>query len=165
MGRVLDDDGDRLRFRHDLIRDALYEDLPLNVRQGLHREAGQRLAGSGAPILQVAEQFARGARSGDAEAVGWLTRAARQAAPTSPDVAADLLERAIALMNPADPGRGRMLAEQAESLMLAGSSPRPRRPAASCWTAAMTLARKGPHGSASATLSCRPGGRVTRCRN
>ena len=120
MGRVLDDDGDRLRFRHDLIRDALYEDLPLNVRQGLHREAGQRLAGSGAPILQVAEQFARGARSGDAEAVGWLTRAARQAAPTSPDVAADLLERAIALMNPADPGRGRMLAEQAESLMLAG---------------------------------------------
>jgi predicted ATPase len=40
MGRVLDDDGDRLRFRHDLIRDALYEDLPLSVRRGLHREAG-----------------------------------------------------------------------------------------------------------------------------
>ena len=119
-GRVLDDDGDRLRFRHDLIRDALYEDLPLSVRRGLHREAGQRLAGSGAPILQVAEQFARGARRGDAEAVGWLTRAARQAAPTSPGVAADLLERAIGLMNPADPGRDRILAEQAESLMLAG---------------------------------------------
>ena len=39
MGRVLDD-GDRLRFRHDLIRAALYEDLPLSVRRGLHREAG-----------------------------------------------------------------------------------------------------------------------------
>ncbi len=28
-GRVLEDDGARLRFRHDLIRDAIYEDLPV----------------------------------------------------------------------------------------------------------------------------------------
>ena len=27
-GRVLEDDGDQLRFRHDLIRAAIYEDLP-----------------------------------------------------------------------------------------------------------------------------------------
>ena len=39
---VVADDGTRLRFRHDLIRDALYEDLPGSVRLGLHREAGQR---------------------------------------------------------------------------------------------------------------------------
>ena len=31
---VLDDDGDRLRFRHDLIRDAVYEDLPGSARVG-----------------------------------------------------------------------------------------------------------------------------------
>jgi AAA ATPase domain len=120
MGQVLEGDGERLRFRHDLIRDAIYEDLPLSVRRGLHREAGQRLAGSGAFILRVAEQFARGAADGDAEAIGWLTRAARQTAPTSPDVAADLLVRAIALMNPADPGRDQLLAELASSLMSAG---------------------------------------------
>ena len=36
---VVADDGRRLRFRHDLIRDALYEDLPGGVRLGLHREA------------------------------------------------------------------------------------------------------------------------------
>ena len=59
-GRVLEDDGDRLRFRHDLIRDALYEDLPPAVRRGLHREAGQRLAATGASSLQVAEHLARG---------------------------------------------------------------------------------------------------------
>src|SRR5207253_619755 len=40
--RVLEDDGTRLRFRHDLIRDAIYEDLPASVRGALHREAGQR---------------------------------------------------------------------------------------------------------------------------
>jgi DNA-binding CsgD family transcriptional regulator len=119
-GQVLEDDGDRLWFRHDLIRDAIYEDLPGSVRRGLHREAGQRLAASGAAALRVAEHLARGASQGDAEAIGWLARAAREAAPTSPDVAADLLDRATGLMHPADPGRDHLLAERASSLMWAG---------------------------------------------
>ena len=93
--RVLEDDGARLRFRHDLIRDAIYEDLPTTIRCGLHREAGQRLAQAGAPSLQVAEQFARGAGQGDTEAISWLARAAREAAARSPDVAADLMGRAV----------------------------------------------------------------------
>jgi len=118
--RVVEDDGDRLRFRHDLVRDAIYEDLPASMRIALHRDAGQRLARSGAPAVRVAEHLARGARKEDAEAIAWLTRAARQASPMSPDVAADLLERAIGLMNPADPGRDRLLAEQASSLRWAG---------------------------------------------
>ena len=119
-GRVLEEYGAVIRFRHDLIRDAIYEDLPLSVRRGLHREAGQRLARTGAPALQVAEQLARGAGQGDAEAIGWLTRAAREAAARSPDIAAGLLERAAGLMAPADPGRDRLLAERASSLMVSG---------------------------------------------
>ena len=119
-GRVLEEYGAVIRFRHDLIRDAIYEDLPLSVRRGLHREAGQRLAQTGAPALQVAEHLARGAGQGDAEAIGWLTRAAREAAARSPDIAADLLERAAGLMAPADPGRDRLLAERASSLMISG---------------------------------------------
>ena len=119
-GQVLADDGDRLRFRHDLIRAAIYEDLPLSVRRGLHREAAARLAESAAPALQVAAQFARGAGPGDATAIGWLTRAAREAAATSPDAAADLLGQALELMDPADPGRDLLLAELASSLMSAG---------------------------------------------
>ena len=121
--RVLEDDATRLRFRHDLIRDAIYEDLPGSVRRALHREAGQQLARAGHAALQVAEHLARGAAQGDTEAIGWLAQAARQAAASSPDVAADLLDRAIALMNPADPGRDRLLAERAGSLMLAGRVP------------------------------------------
>src|SRR5580692_4233550 len=118
--RVLEDDGDRLRFRHDLIRDSIYEDLAGSVRRALHREAGQRLAQAGAPALQVAEHLARGAAPGDPEAAAWLARAARQAAPRSPDVAADLLGRAAALMAAGDPGRDGLLAERASSLMWAG---------------------------------------------
>jgi len=119
-GRVLDDDDGRLRFRHDLIRDAVYEDLPATIRQGLHREAGQRLAQAGAPALQVAEHLARGAGAGDAEAAGWLAAAGREAAATSPDVAAGLFERAAGLMPAGDQGRDQLLAEQASCLMWAG---------------------------------------------
>src|SRR5207244_4135482 len=121
--RVLEDDGTRLRFRHDLIRDAIYEDLPASVRGALHREAGQRLAAAGAPAAQVAEHLARGARRGDAEAIGWLARAARQAAVTSPGVAADLFGRAIGLTRETDEGRDRLMAERAGTLMLAGRVP------------------------------------------
>ena len=121
--RVLQDDGARLRFRHDLIRDAIYEDLPSSVRGALHREAGQRLAAAGAPASQVAEHLARGAGPEDTEAIGWLVRAARQAAVASPDVAAGLFSRAIGLMSPADQGRDRLLAERAGSLMQAGRVP------------------------------------------
>ncbi|HEY6313324.1 MAG TPA: BREX system ATP-binding domain-containing protein [Streptosporangiaceae bacterium] len=117
---VIEDDGTRLRFRHDLIRDSLYEDLPQSVRRGLHREAGQRLAQAGAPTLRVARHLAKGATRGDAEAIAWLTRGAREAAATSPDIAADLLGRAIALIDPADTGRDLLLAEQAGSLTWAG---------------------------------------------
>jgi DNA-binding CsgD family transcriptional regulator len=119
---VLEDDGQRLRFRHELIHDAIYQDLAGSVRRALHREAGQRLARAGAPALQVAEHLGRGALTGDPEAVTWLTRAARQAAPRSPEVAADLLSRAARLMAAGDPGRDRLLAERASSLMWAGRS-------------------------------------------
>lgn len=118
--RVLHDDHDTLRFRHDLIREAIYADLPASVRRALHRETGQRLGQSGAPALQVAEHLAHGATTGDPEAITWLTRSAREAATTSPQVASDLLERTIALLEPGDPRRNGLLAEQANSLVWAG---------------------------------------------
>ncbi len=118
--RVLRSESGRLRFRHDLIRDAIYEDVPESVRLGLHREAGQRLADAGAPSLQVAEHLARGAVLGDVEAIRWLTKAAREVAPRSPRVASDLLTHAIGLFPPGDPERDRLIVERAVSLMWAG---------------------------------------------
>jgi predicted ATPase len=67
-----------LKFRHDLLHEAIYTDLPAGVRLALHREAGRRLADSGAEALAVAEHLVRGAGSGDDEAIAWLTRAARR---------------------------------------------------------------------------------------
>jgi DNA-binding CsgD family transcriptional regulator len=117
---VLDDDGQRLRFRHDLMRDAIYADMPPSLRLGLHREAAVRLTDIGAPATRIADQFTRGATTGDPEAIDWLTKAAREAADTSPETAAEFLERAAQLMTPTDPRRDLLLVERADSLMLAG---------------------------------------------
>jgi DNA-binding CsgD family transcriptional regulator len=110
----------QLGFRHDLLREALYHDLPAPLRQGLHLDAGRALAAAGAPAEQVAEQLVRGASAGDTQAVAWLQRAARRAAPRAPAVAVELLQRALELADPADPIRDRLLAEQAVSLMWSG---------------------------------------------
>jgi len=121
--RVVTDDENNLRFRHDLIRDSIYEDLAVSVRRGLHREVGERLASSGASALVVAEHLARGAEAGDVLAVTWLTRAARDIAPSSSGIAAELLERAAFLIGPTTGERDRILRERARHLMNAGRVP------------------------------------------
>jgi DNA-binding CsgD family transcriptional regulator len=118
---VLGEEPTRLRFRHDLLREALYQDLPGAVRAGLHRDAARALAGAGAPAEQVAEHLLRGATPGDVEAVAWLREAATRVASHAPAVAVDLLRRALELADAADPSRDEMLAELAVSLMWSGS--------------------------------------------
>ena len=88
-----------LSFRHDLIRETLYTDLPASVRAGLHQRAGEALAAGGSPAARVAQQLALGAYVGEASAeraVRWLRRAAADAASSS-STAAALLERALLL--------------------------------------------------------------------
>jgi DNA-binding CsgD family transcriptional regulator len=118
---ILGEETTRLRFRHDLLREALYHDLPAAMRAGLHLDAARALAGAGAPPGQVAEHLLRGAVPGDAEAVAWLREAAHKVAPHAPAVAVDLLRRALELADTADPNRDPMLAEQAVSLMWSGA--------------------------------------------
>ncbi len=111
-------DEQELVFRHCLVREALYQDTPPPVRKPLHRELARRLAKAGATAGQVAEHLALGADVGDAEAIGWLTRAADEAAPKSPAIAIDLLERALGLCEP--DGRGGVEAQLVTQLLAAG---------------------------------------------
>jgi tetratricopeptide (TPR) repeat protein len=120
---ILSEVDGRLAFRHDLIWEVLYQDLAAPVRKALHLEAGRALAGAGRPPRQVAPHLAIGAPAGDRQAVAWLQRAARQAAPLAPAVAAELLERALQLADPSDPCRDTLRAELAAALVWSG---RPR---------------------------------------
>jgi DNA-binding CsgD family transcriptional regulator len=52
-------DGTALAFRHPLIRDALYAELPTAVRGAWHRDAGHALAAAGAAPDRVARQLLR----------------------------------------------------------------------------------------------------------
>jgi DNA-binding CsgD family transcriptional regulator len=56
----------RMAFRHALIRDAFYGEVPWSRRVGLHRAVAQRLQDDGAPPAVVAEQWARGREPGRA---------------------------------------------------------------------------------------------------
>ena len=94
---VLDDEGEVLSFRHDLLRAEVYDGLAPAVRKGVHLQAARRLAERGAPAATVAHHFAHGASPGDAEAVGWLRRAAAAASAESPTIALELLDRALRL--------------------------------------------------------------------
>lgn len=66
--------GDRYRFHHDLVRQALAGQLPPHRRHAAHREAAERLAAAGAPATAVARHWLAGERP--AEAVGPLLDAA-----------------------------------------------------------------------------------------
>jgi DNA-binding CsgD family transcriptional regulator len=120
---LLEESGrDRLAFRHELVRKAIYEDLAPGIRAALHREAGLALAAAGAPALKVAGQLALGAGVGDTQAVTWLRRAAREASSHAPSIALHLLRQAVELTPPTDPDRLADVVELMYSLMWAGRS-------------------------------------------
>jgi DNA-binding CsgD family transcriptional regulator len=81
-----------LAFRHPLIREALYAELPAAVRSAWHREAGHALATAGAAPDRVARQLLRsigeaGTAAGPSLTTGDLSSGSRAgAAPVSPIV-------------------------------------------------------------------------------
>jgi DNA-binding CsgD family transcriptional regulator len=91
---LLTESGDRLVFRHELIREALAQNTPAAVRDALLAQAGYALARAGAAVERVAELFAAGG-SLDRRTVAWLSGAADQLIVRAPALAVDLLERAV----------------------------------------------------------------------
>ena len=100
---VLAESGGGLGFRHPLIRAALYEEMPRSLRAAWHRDAARALAAAGAPVDRVARQllWAVGGSGGPADPMDdwmltWLAGAAELMIGRAPQVAADLLRRAVA---------------------------------------------------------------------
>lgn len=120
VSSILEERGEHLAFRHALVRDAIYEQIPLSIRRQLHREVGRALADAGSDALTVGHHLALGAHGEDAEAVEWLRRAARDVATRSPATAVELLERTADLLGPMSPDRDALLAERAIALAWSG---------------------------------------------
>jgi DNA-binding CsgD family transcriptional regulator/tetratricopeptide (TPR) repeat protein len=96
--QLLDEVGDRVVFRHQLVHDAIYRHVPAPARRLLHREAAVALTAAGANVLDVADHLVLGAERGDEQAVAWLRDAAREASAQAPLVAVELARRAEALL-------------------------------------------------------------------
>lgn len=69
--------GGRYRFRHELVRQALLDQVPPHHRQKMHREVAAQLADMDAVPANVARHWLEGGRPGDA--MPWLLAAARDA--------------------------------------------------------------------------------------
>jgi DNA-binding CsgD family transcriptional regulator/tetratricopeptide (TPR) repeat protein len=119
IGGALAAAGDRFRFRHEVIREALYHDIPEPLRRSLHLQVGRTLAETDAPAEQVAVQLLRGASPADPEVADDLRTVAAELAGRAPGLAAEALARAVEVA-PSSVERDGLLAERAEALWRSG---------------------------------------------
>ncbi len=113
---LLVDDGEQLRFRHDLLREATRQSLPQSVRRAMERQSASVMLGMGAAPAEVATQLARSAEPGDREAIGALRQAAQSVGHSDASAAADLSKRALELLSADDAEHGLLVAETVELL-------------------------------------------------
>lgn len=122
---VLKDIGDKLSFRHPLIRSALYDDIAAAVRPAWHRDAARALAEAGVPTPRVARQLLHAisvpsADPLDESLLNWTVDAAASLIAQAPKDAIALLRQASS-RSPASTSRGAILASRlAEALYRAG---------------------------------------------
>ena len=142
VGEFIHRDGEHLRFRHSLVREAAYEGLPFRVRRMLHRQAGEFLEAHTSAPETVAELLSlHFDRSRDYD------RAA-----TYSEVAAARAETKFAFLEAAEFHR-----RAAEAMALAGHPP---HDVAKAWQATSeALRRGGAFGEAAEALR-----RARRCR-
>jgi ATP/maltotriose-dependent transcriptional regulator MalT len=112
----------RFRFRHPLIRRAVYQSTPGGWRLGAHERSAETLASRGAPATERAHHVARSARQGDAAAVATLREAGEAAALRVPASAAAWFGEALRLLSGTAPDEVRveLLLSRARALVATG---------------------------------------------
>jgi DNA-binding NarL/FixJ family response regulator/tetratricopeptide (TPR) repeat protein len=119
----------RLRFRHPIVRRAVYESGGTASLIAAHARAARALVERDVPAMWVAPHVQRYARTGDEQAIELLSAAAAEAAPRAPLVAARWFQAALELLpGGGDPQRRvALLTPLAASLTAAGRTQESRR--------------------------------------
>ena len=164
---ILIDAEQRMRFRHPLIRQALYDGIPAGLRLALHRDAAQRLDGLGSVEPQrIAQQLLAAGNPGDRWALRWLADTAPSLVVRAPHIAAELLrqeldhgvsddhDRAVLSMAYAHVlvGAGRHEQAAARTRQAIAASREPGDRGQMYWTLARTLLGGGDHDAAAVAL-------------
>lgn len=138
---LLTESGDRLAFRHALIREAVEAGLPLSLRLALRGQAAELSPGSAASSVEqpgpsagrAPEDAAEAGRAGpgDAAEADRLRTAAAELAPTAPGPAAERALKALELTAADAPERPRIIAEAIPLLWQTGRAAQARELGAS----------------------------------
>jgi DNA-binding NarL/FixJ family response regulator len=112
----------RFRFRHPLVRRAVYEAAGGGWRIEAHERCAEALAARGAAAAARAHHVERSARQGDVDAVATLRDAGEEAERLAPESAARWFAAALRLLPQTAPARERveLLLVQAGALAAAG---------------------------------------------
>jgi DNA-binding CsgD family transcriptional regulator len=112
----------RFRFRHPIVRRAVYDSMPGGWRVGAHARAAEALATAGASTAELAHHVERSAPVGDERAIGLLVGAAREAASRAPATAGQWLLAAVDLLPAGADAQRRadLLGEAGDALISAG---------------------------------------------
>ena len=110
------------RFRHPIVRAAVYEGTPAGWRLSAHARTAAKLDELGMPVTIQAHHVERSAQPGDGQAISLLAAAGHATAGRAPATAATWFRAALRLLPPdATPGeRLGLLAPLARSLGAAG---------------------------------------------
>ncbi|MCX5611340.1 LuxR C-terminal-related transcriptional regulator [Streptomyces sp. NBC_00047] len=157
---LLTESGDRLAFRHDLIREAVEAGLPLPLRQALRGQAAELPPGSAAsPAERLGPSAGRAAPAGAAEAgkagpgdaaeADRLRTAAAELAATAPGPAAERSLKALELTTADAPERPRVIAETIPLLWQTGRAAQARE----LGTSALATGGLGPEDEARIRLA------------
>jgi DNA-binding CsgD family transcriptional regulator len=112
----------RFRFRHPIVRRAVYERTPSGWRIGAHERIARALADRGATATAQAHHVERSARHGDPAAIATLREAAAESATRAPATAARWLGAALTLLPDDAPAgeRVELLLARARALIATG---------------------------------------------
>lgn len=143
---LITESGDRLAFRHDLIRESVEAGLPLPLRQALRGQVAELPPGSAAsPAERLGPSAGRAASAGAAEAgkagpedaaeADRLRSAAAELAATAPGPAAERSLKALELTAADAPERPRVIAETIPLLWQTGRAAQARELGASALAA------------------------------
>jgi len=119
--RILVGSGAELAFRHQLIRQALYESMPMALRTALHAEAARELAATDADALSVAQQLSAAGQPGEGWSRAWLIQTAPTLSTQAPQLAAELLRRELDETPGGDEAWDGLTASLARALLAVGS--------------------------------------------
>ncbi|WP_459716260.1 AAA family ATPase [Actinophytocola sp. KF-1] len=122
---VLRDVGDKLAFRHPLIRQALYDDIATPLRPAWHRDAARALAEAGVPTPRVARQLLQAISAPspdplDESLLNWTVDAAPSLVAQAPKTAIELLRQASTRTTPETTRGAKLVCRLAEALYREG---------------------------------------------